>query len=336
MRTQHALIVEDEMITAMELEETVKSIGYKVDKIIASGDEAVTQFRTQRPDFVLLDIVIKGEMDGIQVAECIREESDIPIIYITAYSDDELLHRAQQTKPIAYLIKPITPKQVVSTLRVVLPPLSDRKNAGGKLLGLEDRLDGLFEAISQMVEIKNPLIAGHHKRVAALACAIASELGLSPEQIDAIEKGTYIHAAGLVGVPYHILSKKRANLSLQEQLKFKRYPRIGYEIFKDVSFNWPLADIVLHHQEKPDGSGFPDGLQGEEISLMAKIVGIACRFDAAAFGLYSGSPLECPDIQGALQATRQEQESQDDSSVTDVCVRLIMNGKIAAYRNYSS
>ncbi len=108
MAQTQILIVEDEPIIARDLEETLRHLGYKVAAIASSGEEAVKKVEEQRPDLVLMDIVLKGSMDGIETTACIQARCDIPFVYLSAYSDSEVLKRARETHPYGYIIKPVT------------------------------------------------------------------------------------------------------------------------------------------------------------------------------------------------------------------------------------
>ncbi len=113
-------IVEDESIVAMDLKSRLQSRGYEVLGISGSGEDAVEKIRQHKPDIVLMDIVLKGGMDGIAAAGIIREELRIPVVYLTAYADTKTLERAKQTEPYGYIIKPFKESDVISTLEVAL------------------------------------------------------------------------------------------------------------------------------------------------------------------------------------------------------------------------
>src|ERR1035437_9908621 len=100
------LVVEDEKIVAMDIAGSLKSVGYKVAGIVASGKEAIDLVDQNPPDLILMDIRIKGDIDGIQTAEIIQSQHDIPIVYLTAFADENTLSRARITTPYGYIIKP--------------------------------------------------------------------------------------------------------------------------------------------------------------------------------------------------------------------------------------
>ena len=108
MTSAHILIVEDERVVARGLQMELEGMGYRVPGLAASGDEAVELVSVTQPDLILMDIVLKGELDGVQTAQRIREQYDIPIVYLSAYEDKETLGRAKATEPFGYLLKRLT------------------------------------------------------------------------------------------------------------------------------------------------------------------------------------------------------------------------------------
>jgi len=120
MANKRILVVEDESITAMEIEDRLKDLGYTVTGIVGRGEEAIKKARETRPDLVMMDIFLKGDMDGIEAAETIRKNFGIPVIYLTAYSDEKTLERAKITEPFAYIIKPFEERELHSNIEISL------------------------------------------------------------------------------------------------------------------------------------------------------------------------------------------------------------------------
>jgi PAS domain S-box-containing protein len=120
MAKAKVLIVEDEAIIAKDLEWRLRGMGYEVPFVVASGEEAISKAEESNPDLVLMDIMLRGTMDGIEAANQIRTKADIPIIYLTAYIDEEILERAKITEPFGYLIKPIGDRELHSTIEITL------------------------------------------------------------------------------------------------------------------------------------------------------------------------------------------------------------------------
>jgi len=114
------LVVEDEVAVALELEESLTREGYEVVGVARSGEEAADMARRFRPDLILMDIVLKGEMDGIDAAGKIRQELDIPVVFLTGHSQEELIDRAKSTKPYGYILKPLHKGQIRAAIEIAL------------------------------------------------------------------------------------------------------------------------------------------------------------------------------------------------------------------------
>lgn len=125
-----------------------------------------------------------------------------------------------------------------------------------------------------MVEIWDPYTAGHQRRVTQLACAIAREMNLSEEQIEAIRIAGFLHDIGKITIPDSILSSP-GTINKDELNIIKGHVQVGYKILKEVEFDLLVTQIVLQHHERMDGSGYPNGLAGDEILLEARILGVA-------------------------------------------------------------
>ncbi len=116
--SKNVLIVEDEGLVSMELQENLERLGHTVVGVVDNGEQAITMAHRLNPDLILMDIRLHGAMDGVEAATTIRKSTDIPIIFLTAYSGDEILRRAMITEPYAYLLKPIQEQQLESALRI--------------------------------------------------------------------------------------------------------------------------------------------------------------------------------------------------------------------------
>jgi HD-GYP domain-containing protein (c-di-GMP phosphodiesterase class II) len=146
---------------------------------------------------------------------------------------------------------------------------------------LERAVAGTIQAISLMVEIRDPYTAGHQRKVANIACAIAAELGLPQEQVDGIRMAGLIHDMGKICVPAEILCKP-GSINEYEFGLIKCHSHTAYDILKGIEFPWPIAQIVLQHHERMDGSGYPDGISGKSLIFETRIVAVADVIDAMA------------------------------------------------------
>ncbi len=120
MKDTSILVVEDETIVAMSINRTLEKAGYSISSIATSGEEAVTKADLLYPDLIMMDIVLKGEMDGIEAAGTIREKLDIPVIYLTAHADEGTLERAKATHPYGYISKPFKGEDLRANIEIAL------------------------------------------------------------------------------------------------------------------------------------------------------------------------------------------------------------------------
>ncbi len=179
-------------------------------------------------------------------------------------------------------------------------------------------LVGTVQAIASMVEMRDPYTAGHQRRVADLAAAIAVAMGLPEERVRGLHLAGTIHDLGKIQTPAEILSKP-GKLSASEFSLIKDHPQNGYEILKDIEFPWPIAQMVWQHHEKLDGSGYPQGLKGNEILLEAKIMTVADVVEAMS----SHRPYRPGlGIETALAEITKGRGTHYDPDAVDACIKL--------------
>ncbi len=172
--------------------------------------------------------------------------------------------------------------------------------------------------IALTVEKRDPYTAGHMQRVAGLAVAIGRELGLDEGRITGLQMGALIHDIGKIYIPAEILNRP-GKLSGVEFDLIRTHPQVGYEIVRGISFPWPVADMILQHHERLDGSGYPQGLHGNDICLEARILAVADVVEAMA----SHRPYRAAlPLKLALNEIEQHQGDRYDPSVVGVCLRL--------------
>lgn len=174
------------------------------------------------------------------------------------------------------------------------------------------------EAIASIVEMRDPYTAGHQVRVADLARAIARQMGLTEEEQQVIHLAGVVHDLGKIRVPAEILSKP-GRLNEIEYSLIRMHPQAGYDILKSIDFSWPIAEMVLQHHERMDGSGYPQGLQGNDILLGARILCVADVMEAMS----SHRPYR-PGLgnDAALGEIMRGKDSNYDPAVVDACVAL--------------
>ncbi|MCK9195563.1 MAG: PAS domain S-box protein [Syntrophales bacterium] len=200
--------------------------------------------------------------------------------------------------------------------------ITDRKRAEEEL---QQTLDSLRKAVSttiqvmvSAIEVRDPYTAGHQTRVAKLAQAIAAEMGFPQEKIDGVRLAGSIHDIGKLSVPAEILSKPTKLTKIEFSL-IQEHVQRGFEILKDVESPWPLAEIVLQHHERKDGSGYPRNLKGDEIMMEARILSVADVTESMA----SHRPYRAGlGIDAALEEIENNRGILYDAEVVDTCLRL--------------
>jgi len=201
-----------------------------------------------------------------------------------------------------------------------------RKLAEDTLRATEDRLRNALaatiQAMSMMVETRDPYTAGHQKRVSNLARTIAQKMGLQRDTIDNIRIAAVIHDIGKISVPAEILSKPGVLTDIEMRL-IKVHPQSGYSILKDVGLPYPIAEAVYQHHERLDGSGYPCGLKREEILLEARILAVADVIEA----IVSYRPYRpAKGIEVALEEIEKNKGVLYDEQVVDTCLKLFKEG----------
>jgi putative nucleotidyltransferase with HDIG domain len=189
---------------------------------------------------------------------------------------------------------------------------------------LQKAMDGVIHAVSSVIETRDPYTAGHQRRVAELARAIAREMGLSEWQIMGIHIIGLLHDVGKIAVPAEILSKP-GKINQYEFSIIKNHCQVGYEILQRTAFPWPVTQAILQHHERLDGSGYPNGLSGDDIVLEARILGVADVVEAMS----SHRPYRpALGLERALEEVSRASGILYDPEVVDACLRLLKRNEL--------
>lgn len=452
MEKTKILVVEDESIVARDIRNMLLGLGYEVMAVISDARAAVKNAKKERPHLVLMDIMLQGEISGVEAADRIYSELNIPVVYLTAYADETTLQRAKETEPFGYLLKPFEERELKSTIEIAIykfamerklkererwlttmlksiedgviatdnkgnitfmnplaeiltgwqqakalneplhkvytildntkekaqsisirdilkgneyrlpkdivlvsqtgkaipvdhraAPITDeagdtsgvvlafrditrQKKTEEELIQSYDRLkqamEGTVQAMAFTIETRDPYTAGHQRRVTKLACALAEKLALPKDVIEGIRMAGDLHDIGKIYVPAEILSKP-GKLSEAEYNIIKTHSQVGYDILKAIEFPWPIAEIVLQHHERLDGSGYPKGLHGNNILLEAKILAVSDVVEAMATHRPYRPALS---IEDALEEISENKGKLYDLKVVNVCLKIFKEG----------
>jgi len=192
------------------------------------------------------------------------------------------------------------------------------KNIQQSMAALRKLLRGVISVIAAVVEVRDSYTSGHQRRVADLAREIATEMGISQNKINGIRSAGVIHDLGKICIPAEILSKA-SKLNGPEFELIKTHPQVAYDILKDIEFPWPIARIIYQHHERMDGSGYPQGIFGEDISLEARVLAVADVVEAMA----SHRPYRpALGMEVALKEIEKNKDILYDPKVVAACIKV--------------
>ncbi|HOJ72281.1 MAG TPA: PAS domain S-box protein, partial [Syntrophorhabdaceae bacterium] len=215
------------------------------------------------------------------------------------------------------------PVQLESGLQIVsfediTNHIKAQENLEQAMKRLRKSLIGTIQIISMIIEVRDPYTSGHQKRVSVLARTIAQELRLPNDTVESIRMAGLIHDIGKISVPAEILNRPGI-LSEIEMTLIRMHPEIGYDMLKDADLPYPIAEIVMQHHERLDGSGYPKGLKGDEILAEAKILAVADVVEAIS----SHRPYRpALGIEAALDEIEKNKGKLYDEKVVNACIKL--------------
>ncbi|MEW6133755.1 MAG: HD domain-containing phosphohydrolase [Pseudomonadota bacterium] len=317
------LAVDDTPASLRLLTDILKSEGYDVRSAI-NGELALRSARANPPELVLLDIRMP-EMDGFEVCRQLKarpETAKVPVIFVSALTDTDEKVKGFELGAVDFVTKPYQREELLARVRTHLE-VDRLRNRLEDLVeertrSLRKALLDIISAMSATVELRDPYTAGHQRRVAHLASAIAREMKMPEGQIEGLNLACLVHDFGKIKVPAEILTKPGTLDDLEFSL-IKQHCQIGYEILKPIDFPWPIAQTVYQHHERLDGSGYPRGLKDGEILLEARVLGVADVVEAMA----SHRPYRAAlGVETALEEISRHRGVRFDAAVVDACVKL--------------
>jgi putative two-component system response regulator len=266
------LIADDDPVCAEIASRLMRRSGYDV-VVCCDGAAALEQIARDPPDLMLLDVEMP-HVQGIDVCRRVKNDPStrlIPVVLVTGRSTSQDRVRGIDAGADDFLTKPFAAEELdarVRSLMRVRRYINDLESAESIILSL-----------AQTVEARDQYTRGHCDRLAHYAMALGVEIGLPEEEQGALYRGGYLHDIGKVGIPDHVLLKPSALSSAEYEL-MKQHTIIGDRLCGNLRALRLVRPIVRHHHERLDGSGYPDGLRGEEIPLLAQVVSIADTYDA--------------------------------------------------------
>ena len=272
-------------------------LGDQYDMLGATnGEDALEMVAEEKVDLILLDIMMP-DMDGYEVCQRLKaseKSAGIPVIFITAKTDEDSIEKAYEVGGVDYITKPFRSREVLSRIsnhlilseqKVILEEKVKEKTKELREINfeLEETQREILLAMSYVGEIRSRETANHVKRVALYSEILAKAYGLSAEEVTLLKDASPMHDIGKVGIEDCILNKA-GKLTNSEFATMQTHASMGYELFKHSKRKLlHAASIVAYeHHEKYDGSGYPRGLKGEEIHIFGRITALADVFDALA------------------------------------------------------
>jgi putative two-component system response regulator len=269
------LIVEDNVTLREGLKEMLSFEGFSV-ATAGHGREALALMNTFSPSLILSDISMPL-MDGYAFFKRVRERPEwitIPFIFLTARGEREDIMTGRELGAEDYLVKPVSREELLTAVRSRL----DRSRQL-KLAQLEQAYELSLIVLASAIEVEHEYTGEHVKRVRDYSMVLANLMGLPEKRRDSLRFGAILHDIGKRDWQKSLLNKVEP-LDEGEWQLIRQHPVTGAEILKRVPYLAPAAPIVRHHHERWDGNGYPDGLQGENIPLEARILSVADGFDA--------------------------------------------------------
>lgn len=290
------LIVDDEPGVGWLLSESLSSGDFDCQNA-SSGEEALGLLGQHTFDVMLSDLRMPGITGLDLLAEVRKTHPHLGFIMVTGVDDTRVAIQAMKEGADDYLIKPF---QLETVMASVLRAIDKRRlemeieeyrqhleemvqqrtrQLEAAMKRIELTYDETLEALGAALDLRDNETAGHSWRVTRYCLEIARAMGCSGEQLKQIARGAYLHDIGKIGIPDAVLLKP-GKLTAEETAMMQAHARIGYDLVSRIAFLAPAAEIVLTHQERFDGTGYPQGLAGNEIPLGARIFAVADTMDA--------------------------------------------------------
>ena len=290
------LIVDDEAAVCALLGERLGPAGFDC-QTSSSGEDALELLDSQTFDAIISDLNMPG-ISGLELLESARKKHPLSaFLMVTGVNDLSVAIQAMKQGADDYLVKPFQFDVVLASVRRALETKDRAQQLENYRHHLEEMVeqrtrqyqaamkrieltyDETLEALGDALDLRDNETAGHSQRVSCYCMEIAKAMGVEPERLKHIERGSRLHDIGKIGIPDAILLKP-GKLTPDEKQIMETHARIGYNLVSRIAFLAPAAEIVLTHQERFDGTGYPQGLLGDEIPLGARIFAVADTLDA--------------------------------------------------------
>ena len=315
---QTILVVDDQEVNIVLVRAILAPQGYTI--IAASnGEQAIELVAAQPPDLILLDIMMPGE-NGFDVCARLKEDERtrlVPIVMLTSLNSPKDKIRGIEVGADDFLSKPFHSAELSARVRSLL-----------KLKQFTDELENAEDVLFTLalsVEAKDAYTDGHCERLSLYSVALGRRLGLTREQLTALHRGGYLHDVGKIAVPESILNKK-TGLTDEERRSMREHPIIGERICRPLKSLKLVLPIIRHHHERWDGSGYPDGLNGQEIPLSARIIQTVDIYDALMTARPYKPSLETCEVFSIMRQA--SEQGSCDPRLIEQFISLLQSGEV--------
>ncbi len=299
---------------------------------VTSGKQAFGALLKEKPDLILLDVYMP-EMDGHEVIKALKENPeyvDIPVIFLTSDVEENTEIQGFSEGAIDFLRKPFRKDVAIQRIRRILELSYLQKNlqqevekqtevAESRRESVERLSWQMVQALASTIDAKDSYTNGHSTRVAQYSVMLAEKMGYTGERLEQLQYAAMLHDIGKIGVPREIINKP-SKLTDEEYAIIKTHPAIGENILKEVSEIPDIAIGARWHHERYDGKGYPDGMKGEDIPELARIIGVADAYDAMTSKRSYRDVLPQEVVIGELEKGK---STQFDAEIAQLMIELI-------------
>jgi putative two-component system response regulator len=312
------LVVDDIAANARLLQRLLSRDGHRV-LFAQNGEEALERVRHDQPDLVLMDVIMPT-LDGFETCQRLKSDPEtrlVPVVLITALQGTRERVRGLEVGADDFLSRPVNTAELTARVRSLL-----------RIKRFTDELDSAESVILSLaltIEARDARTDGHCQRLARYGVTVGQQLGLNEEDLTALAKGGYLHDVGKVGIPDSILLKP-APLTPQETAVMQQHTLIGDRLCGELRSLRRVRPIVKHHHERLDGTGYPGGLRGAAIPLLAQIMSVVDIFDA----LTTARPykLALPVQRAYEELTDEVRRGWRNPEIVDVVLALGQSGRL--------
>jgi putative two-component system response regulator len=315
------LVVDDLEASARLLERLLVQNGHAVT-LAHDGREALEIVTRDQPDVVLMDVMMPT-LDGFETCRLLKHNPAtrlVPVVLVTALHDSRDRLRGLEAGADDFVTKPVNGAELTARVRSLL-----------RIKRYTDELDSaesVLFSLALTIEARDATTDGHCQRLARYVVALGTELGLSQEDLGALARGGFLHDIGKVGIPDAVLLKP-GRLTAEEYDIMKRHPVIGDRLCGELRSLRRVRPIVRHHHEHLDGSGYPDGLSGNAVPLLAQVMAVVDVFDALTTWRPYKSPLSPEDAYEELM--RETSRGWRDRDLVEVFITLGRSGNLPLF-----